>query len=117
MPELWRFDSREWLSTLHVPTLVLSGTADPVVPIAHARAVHEAIPGSRWVAVEDAGHVPETRQTAGGTSICSGLNPIPTTRAPIRRITGAKIPISFRTGQEKGKGFPSGPNMRRWMKT
>ena len=58
MPELWRFDSREWLSTIHVPTLVLSGTADPVVPIAHARAVHEAIPGSRWVAVEGAGHVP-----------------------------------------------------------
>lgn len=58
MPELWKFDSREWLSTIRVPTLVLSGTADPVVPIAHARAVHEAVPGSRWVAVEGAGHVP-----------------------------------------------------------
>jgi pimeloyl-ACP methyl ester carboxylesterase len=58
MPELWRFDSRDWLSTVRVPTLVLSGTADPVVPIAHARAVHEAIPGSRWMAVEGAGHVP-----------------------------------------------------------
>jgi len=58
MPALWTFDSREWLSTIRVPTLVLSGTADPIVPIAHARAVHEAIPGSRWVAVEGAGHVP-----------------------------------------------------------
>lgn len=58
MPELWRFDSRAWLSTIRVPTLVLAGTADPVAPLAHVRAVHEAIPGSRWVAVEGAGHVP-----------------------------------------------------------
>ena len=58
MPELWKFDSREWLSTLRVPTLVMSGTADPVAPLAHVRAVHEAIPGSRWVPVEGAGHVP-----------------------------------------------------------
>lgn len=58
MPELWKFDSREWLSTIRVPTLVLSGTADLIVPIEHARAVHKAIPGSRWVAVEGAGHVP-----------------------------------------------------------
>jgi pimeloyl-ACP methyl ester carboxylesterase len=58
MPELWKFDSREWLSSIRFPTLVLSGTADLVVPIAHARAVHEAIPGSRWVPVEGAGHVP-----------------------------------------------------------
>src|SRR4051812_38873602 len=58
MPELWRFDSRAWLSTVRVPTLVLAGTADPVAPLAHVRAVHEAISGSRWVAVEGAGHVP-----------------------------------------------------------
>lgn len=58
MPELWKFDSRDWLATIRVPTLVLSGTADPVVPIARARAVHEAIHGSRWVPVEGAGHVP-----------------------------------------------------------
>lgn len=58
MPELWRFDSRAWLSTVRVPTLVLAGTADPVAPLDHVRAVHEAIPGSLWVAVEGAGHVP-----------------------------------------------------------
>jgi pimeloyl-ACP methyl ester carboxylesterase len=58
MPELWRFDSRAWLSTIRVPTLVLAGTADPVAPLVHVRAVHEAIPNSRWVAVEGAGHVP-----------------------------------------------------------
>jgi pimeloyl-ACP methyl ester carboxylesterase len=58
MPELWRFDSRAWLPTLRLPTLVLCGTADPVVPVAHARAVHEAIVGSAFVAVEGAGHVP-----------------------------------------------------------
>lgn len=67
MPELWKFDSRAWLSTIRVPTLVLAGTADPVAPVTHVHAVHEAIPGSRWVAVEGAGHVPvaEKRPEAG----------------------------------------------------
>jgi pimeloyl-ACP methyl ester carboxylesterase len=58
MPALWVFDSRAWLPTIQVPALVLSGTADLIVPVAHARAVHEAIAGSIWVAVEGAGHVP-----------------------------------------------------------
>ena len=58
MPALWAFDSRAWLPTVRVPALVLSGTADPIVPIAHAQAVHQAIAGSKWVAVEGAGHVP-----------------------------------------------------------
>lgn len=62
MPELWSFDARAWLSTLRVPTLVLAGDADPVVPLGHARAVHEAIAGSSFVTVEGAGHVPTAQQ-------------------------------------------------------
>lgn len=58
MPMLWTFDAREWLATVRVPTLVVCGSADPIVPVAHARAVHEAIAGSRFVVVEGAGHVP-----------------------------------------------------------
>jgi pimeloyl-ACP methyl ester carboxylesterase len=58
MPELWRVDARAWLPSLRVAALVVAGTADPVVPLAHARAVHEAIPGSRFVAIDGAGHVP-----------------------------------------------------------
>jgi pimeloyl-ACP methyl ester carboxylesterase len=58
MPTLWTFDSRDWLHTVRTPTLVLCGTADPVVPVPHCRAVHESIVGSTFVAIEGAGHVP-----------------------------------------------------------
>jgi len=58
MPRLWEFDSRAWIRTIRVPTLVLCGSADPVVPVRHARAVHEAIAGSLFVEVPGAGHVP-----------------------------------------------------------
>jgi pimeloyl-[acyl-carrier protein] methyl ester esterase len=58
MPLLWGFDSRAWIGSVRLPALVLCGTADPVVPVRHARAVHEAIAGSVFVEIEGAGHVP-----------------------------------------------------------
>jgi pimeloyl-ACP methyl ester carboxylesterase len=58
MPMLWTFDARVWLASIRVPTLVLCGDQDAVVPVAHARAVHEAIAGSGFLVVEGAGHVP-----------------------------------------------------------
>jgi pimeloyl-ACP methyl ester carboxylesterase len=58
MPALWAFDARDVLPTVKTPTLVLCGTADPVVPLAHARAAHELISGSDFIALEGAGHVP-----------------------------------------------------------
>ena len=61
MPQFWAFDARPWACTLRVPALVLAGIADPVVPLARARAVHDAIEGSRFLAVEG-GHVPTVRE-------------------------------------------------------
>jgi proline iminopeptidase len=58
MPAFFAFDARPWLGSLRVPALVIGGTADPVVPLGHARAVHAALAGSVFVAVEGAGHVP-----------------------------------------------------------
>jgi 3-oxoadipate enol-lactonase len=58
MPALFAVDTRAWLSAVRVPSLVVCGTADPIVPVAHARALHEALPGSSFVAIEGAGHVP-----------------------------------------------------------
>jgi pimeloyl-ACP methyl ester carboxylesterase len=63
MPAFWAFDARAWASSLHVPTLVLAGLADPVVPLARTRAVHDAIEGSSFLAVEG-GHVPTVREPA-----------------------------------------------------
>ena len=60
MPTLWTMDARKWWKHVRLPTLVLAGTNDPVLPLSHAKAVHEAVPNSTFVAVEGAGHVPTT---------------------------------------------------------
>lgn len=39
-----------------LPTLVLHGTADPLFPSAHGRALAEAIPGARLIELDDVGH-------------------------------------------------------------
>jgi pimeloyl-ACP methyl ester carboxylesterase len=39
-----------------VPTLIVWGAKDRVIPVAHGREAHELIPGSRLEIIEDAGH-------------------------------------------------------------
>lgn len=58
MPALWEYDARSWLNTLHVPALVMCGTADPVVPLPHAEKLAALIPDARFVAIEGGGHIP-----------------------------------------------------------
>jgi pimeloyl-ACP methyl ester carboxylesterase len=48
--------SREPLSSIAVPTLVIHGTADPMFPLQHGEALAEEIPGARLLALEGAGH-------------------------------------------------------------
>jgi len=60
MPALWAFDARPWLGTISVPTLVMCGTADPVVPLRHAEKLASLIPNARFVAIDGAGHIPLT---------------------------------------------------------
>jgi pimeloyl-ACP methyl ester carboxylesterase len=46
------------LAEINVPTLVISGELDPLVPPALSRRVAEAIPGARYAVVRRAGHNP-----------------------------------------------------------
>jgi pimeloyl-ACP methyl ester carboxylesterase len=48
--------SREPLSSIAVPTLVVHGTADPLFPFPHGEALAAEIPGARLLALEGAGH-------------------------------------------------------------
>ncbi|MFI6493320.1 alpha/beta fold hydrolase [Streptomyces sp. NPDC050564] len=48
--------SRESLSSIAVPTLVIHGTADPMFPFGHGEALAEEIPAARLLALEGAGH-------------------------------------------------------------
>jgi pimeloyl-ACP methyl ester carboxylesterase len=41
-----------------VPTLIVWGDRDPFIPVSHAQATHEAMPGSRLAVFEDVGHFP-----------------------------------------------------------
>jgi pimeloyl-ACP methyl ester carboxylesterase len=60
MPLLWTLDFRESLAEIRTPPLVLGGSSDPIVPLAHLRFLHQAIAGSRFLIVEGGGHVPTT---------------------------------------------------------
>lgn len=52
-----RMDRRPMLPGIRVPTLVLTGDADEMIPDTESRAMAAAIPGSRLVVVPDAGHL------------------------------------------------------------
>jgi pimeloyl-ACP methyl ester carboxylesterase len=47
-----------------MPTLLVWGSRDAVVPYAHARIAHAAMPGSRLEVFEDAGHFPHHADAA-----------------------------------------------------
>jgi pimeloyl-ACP methyl ester carboxylesterase len=42
-----------------MPSLIVWGDHDSIIPVAHGVAAHEAMPGSRLVRFEDAGHMPQ----------------------------------------------------------
>lgn len=42
-----------------LPLLILWGEDDPIIPVDHARAVHEQLPSSRLEIFEETGHVPQ----------------------------------------------------------
>jgi pimeloyl-ACP methyl ester carboxylesterase len=48
--------TREPVSSITAPTLVIHGTADPMFPLAHGEALANEIPDARLIALEDAGH-------------------------------------------------------------
>ena len=52
----------KWLHRITVPTLLLYGDKDGLVPPRFGEAYHAAIPGSRFVVLEDAGHAPFDEQ-------------------------------------------------------
>ena len=42
-----------------MPSLIVWGAADPIIPVDHGRAAHEAMPGSRLEMLEGVGHFPQ----------------------------------------------------------
>lgn len=57
-----RPDSTGVLATIRVPTLIVHGEEDTVIPIDAARAMHERISGSDLVTIPAAGHTPSVER-------------------------------------------------------
>jgi 3-oxoadipate enol-lactonase len=50
-------DTYDGLTTLDVPTLVMTGSDDQLVPTANSSVIHEAIANSTYVEIEKTGHI------------------------------------------------------------
>ena len=48
----------------HMPTLIVWGDRDTIIPVVHAYKVHEAIPNSRLSIMEGVGHFPHAEEPA-----------------------------------------------------
>ena len=68
-----RPDSRPTLETINVPTLVIVGDEDAVTPTKEARPMHEAIKGSRFEIIAQAGHLSNLERPAAFNTALSEL--------------------------------------------
>jgi len=59
-----RVDSRPSLPAIAVPTLVLVGDGDPLIPVDRAQEMATAIPHARLVVVPECGHLSTLEQPA-----------------------------------------------------
>ncbi|MDH4045850.1 MAG: alpha/beta fold hydrolase [Gemmatimonadota bacterium] len=57
-----RPDARPMLGAIRVPTLVLHGSDDQLIPLTEARAMADAIPGAHFAAIPAAGHLAPLEQ-------------------------------------------------------
>ena len=53
-----RFDARDRIYNLKVPLTLVRGVDDPMQPDEYELEIHEAVPGSRYIKLERAGHFP-----------------------------------------------------------
>jgi pimeloyl-ACP methyl ester carboxylesterase len=61
-PRLYNPRLERWLHRVHVPTLVLWGESDRIIPTPYAEAFCQLIPGAEKVIVEAAGHLPHVER-------------------------------------------------------
>ena len=57
-----RPDSTPYLGEITVPTLIIHGEDDQLIPFQEAQSMHAAIPGSTLVLISSAGHLPNLEQ-------------------------------------------------------
>ena len=75
-----RTDAGDLLATIGLPTLVVAGSEDQLIPLAEARAMSDAIRGAHWAVIPAAGHlVPVEQPVATGRVLREFLEALPQT--------------------------------------
>ena len=78
-----QFDVRHRISTLTAPLLLIRGVDDPLAPEEYEREIHEAVPGSQYLTLREAGHFPMAEQPAVvNRAIATFLDTLRTSQAP-----------------------------------
>jgi pimeloyl-ACP methyl ester carboxylesterase len=57
-----QFDVRQRIRALQPPLLLIRGVDDPLAPEEYEREIHEAVPGSQYITLREAGHFPMAEQ-------------------------------------------------------
>lgn len=89
--------TKEALSKIAVPTLILHGAQDNLVPVAGAKLFEQAIPGARAVIYDNVGHVPQEEIAARSAqdlrSFLHRMEPEPAAGAPLSAATPETQPL------------------------
>ena len=99
------------------PTLIVWGAQDPVIPIEHAHAAQEALPGSVLEVFEQSHHFPHMDEPARFVRVLltflATSRPTPISRAQLRdRMTDRSRAHEERRGQDLGPAAPSPTPLR-----
>jgi len=63
-PRLYNPELEKWIHRIDLPTLILWGKQDALLPAAYAQRFHELIAGSQVQLLEGCGHLPHVEKTA-----------------------------------------------------
>lgn len=103
--------SRLYLAA-HMPTLIVWGDADRIIPVSHAHAAHDAVPNSRLEILGGVGHFPHVEDPARFVDV---LTDFLRTTGPsrfdpelLRRLLRGEVPERLRA-LATGTDGPSGP--------
>jgi hypothetical protein len=96
-----------------VPTLIVWGDADPLIPVSHAVAAHAAMPGSRLAIFENVGHFPHCEDPDRFVRVLADFidstEPAQVSAAHWRELLRSPPPLHAAFGKPERKGTRQRP--------
>jgi pimeloyl-ACP methyl ester carboxylesterase len=72
-PRLYNPHLAKWLHRIHLPTLIVWGDSDKVIPPAYGPAFRDLIPGARLAIIPPCGHLPHIEKTSEFVSLATSF--------------------------------------------